>query len=322
MFEQIDLFSNSDNLYKIRKPLRIVEFFAGIGFQRIGIQRVFPNAQSWKICEWAIPSIIAYDVIHGKKEETCDYINDKGWLVDFLLNKGVSADYNVPAEKKQLQRMPLDKLNRIYQAIVRTNNLVNIMNVRGEDLEIVDTDKYEYCCSYSFPCQDLSLSGKQAGMSVSQKEGGTRSGLVWEFLRIIKECKEKPQLLLMENVPQIHSKKVNDCFYVLQLELQKLGYKNIWKDMNSKDYGIPQSRNRTFMLSIYDKNADLQLVRATMRATMRELTNPNIPMEEKRRNLGYYNTITSQAKIIVSACLAEISIEKVRPKQIDVIAKK
>ena len=93
-------------------------------------------------------------------------------------------------------------------------------------------------------------------MSVSQKEGDTRSGLVWEFLRIIKECENKPQILLMENVPQIHSKDNNGEFYYLQCELQKLGYKNFWQDMNAKHYGIPQNRDRTFMLSIYDKDAD------------------------------------------------------------------
>lgn len=127
--------------------------------------------------------------------------------------------------------------------------------MKGEDLEIADTDKYEYVVSYSFPCQDLSLAGTKKGMSVSQKEGGTRSGLVWEFLRIIKECENKPQLLLMENVPAIHSKNNNGEFYYLQCELQKLGYSNFWQDMNAKHYGIPQNRDRTFMLSILDKNA-------------------------------------------------------------------
>lgn len=61
---QLDLFCDSDNLYKITNPIRLIEFFAGVGFQRMGIQKVFPNLESWHICEWAIPSIIAYDAVH------------------------------------------------------------------------------------------------------------------------------------------------------------------------------------------------------------------------------------------------------------------
>lgn len=252
---QLDLFCGSDNLYKITKPIRLIEFFAGIGFQRMGIQKVFPNVESWKICEWAVPSIIGYDAIHSTDHEHEHFIKlvKKEELVEFLLNKGISVDYNVPAERKQIERMPLEKLQTLCRAIIRTNNLVNIMNVKGEDLEIVDTDKYEYIVTYSFPCTDLSLAGTRKGMS---QESNTRSGLVWEFLRIIKECENKPQLLLMENVPQVHSKDNNGDFYFLQCELQKLGYKNFWQDMNGKNYGIPQNRDRTFMLSIFDKNAD------------------------------------------------------------------
>lgn len=260
---QLDLFCDSDNLYKITKPIRLIEFFAGVGFQRMGIQKVFPNLESWHICEWAIPSIIAYDAVHTnyddldvKENRLLVGCQSKENIVDALLELGVSKDYNVPATEKELNRIPLEKLQSIYLSILNTRNLVNIMNVKGEDLEITDTDKYEYVVTYSFPCQDLSLAGTKKGMSVSQKEGGTRSGLVWEFLRIIKECENKPQILLMENVPQIHSKDNNGEFYYLQCELQKLGYKNFWQDMNAKHYGIPQNRDRTFMLSIYDKDAD------------------------------------------------------------------
>ena len=254
---QLDLFCDSDNLYKITKPIRLIEFFAGVGFQRMGIEKVFPDLESWKICEWAVPSILAYDIVHSDPNDN-DYIiyPDKESLVRVLYEKGISLDYNKPAELKQIQRLPLEKLQQIYLAISRTHNLVNIMNVKGPQLMIHDTDKYEYVLTYSFPCQDLSLAGTKGGMAISQADGGTRSGLVWEIVRILKECENKPQILLMENVPQIHSKDNNGEFYFLQTELQKLGYKNFWQDMNAKHYGIPQNRDRTFMLSILDKDAD------------------------------------------------------------------
>ena len=104
---QLDLFCDSDNLYKITKPIRLIEFFAGVGFQRMGIQKVFPNLESWHICEWAIPSIIAYDAVHTnyddpgiKANESLVNSQTKEEIVNTLFKLGVSKDYNVPATEK------------------------------------------------------------------------------------------------------------------------------------------------------------------------------------------------------------------------------
>ena len=81
----------------------------------------------------------------------------------------------------------------------------------------------------------------------------TRSGLLWEVERILSECKELgtlPQVLLMENVIQVHGDNAKDDFNRWQLMLEELGYKNYWQDLIATDYGIPQTRNRTFMISI------------------------------------------------------------------------
>lgn len=104
--------------------------------------------------------------------------------------------------------------------------------------------------TYSFPCQDLSLAGKQKGMS---KGGNTRSGLLWEVERLINEFNELPQVLLMENVTQIHSNKNNDEFIKWMMFLESKGYLNFCADLNSKNYGVPQNRNRTYMISILGK---------------------------------------------------------------------
>lgn len=129
--------------------------------------------------------------------------------------------------------------------------VLDITKVHAEDLGIERTDEFTYLLTYSFPCTDLSLTGKQAGM---KKGSGTRSGLLWEVERLFKEIvvakKELPQILLMENVPQVHSKKNIDDFNKWIDFLESIGFRNYWKDLNSKDYGIPQSRNRTFMVSI------------------------------------------------------------------------
>lgn len=138
-----------------------------------------------------------------------------------------------------------------YNAIHGTNfTTTDVRDVHAKDLDISDTDNNTYVLVYSFPCTDLSNAGEKKGMA---KGSGTRSGLLWEVERILNECKELkqlPQVLIMENVTMIHSKKVMPDFTQWINALENLGYSNYWQDMNSKDYGIPQNRNRTFMISI------------------------------------------------------------------------
>lgn len=99
--------------------------------------------------------------------------------------------------------------------------------------------------TYSFPCQDISLAGKQKGF---EKNSGTRSSLLWECERIIKA--KKPKYLLMENVKALTFKKNITGFEMWLNILSDLGYKNYWKILNAKDYGIPQNRERIFCVSI------------------------------------------------------------------------
>ena len=123
----------------------------------------------------------------------------------------------------------------------------DITKIHAEDLAVVDTDKYEYILTYSFPCQDLSLAGNQKGM---EKGSGTRSGLLWEVERLLDEMVERPQILLMENVPQVIAEKNVKDFAKWVEKLESLGYKCYWELLNAKDYGVPQNRNRCFMVSI------------------------------------------------------------------------
>ena len=94
-------------------------------------------------------------------------------------------------------------------------------------------------------------------MSVSQKDGGTRSGLLWEVERILTELTHThthnstlPHILLMENVPEVIGTKNIEDFKKWEEKLHSFGYKNYVEILNGKDYGIPQNRRRTFMVSI------------------------------------------------------------------------
>lgn len=96
-------------------------------------------------------------------------------------------------------------------------------------------------------CQDLSKAGLGKGM---EKGSGTRSGMLWEVERILDECEELPQVLLMENVPDVIGTKNIKHFSNWLEKLESLGYKCFWKVLNGKDYGVPQNRERCFMVSI------------------------------------------------------------------------
>ena len=98
--------------------------------------------------------------------------------------------------------------------------------------------------TYSFPCQDLSIAGKQKGMI----RGVTRSGLLYECERIIRYC--KPKYLLLENVKNLVGKKNKPQFDEWLKFLEDLGYTNYWKVLNAKDYGVPQNRERVFVASV------------------------------------------------------------------------
>ena len=118
-----------------------------------------------------------------------------------------------------------------YNAVHNTDfSVSDVTQIHASDLGITETDKYTYILVYSFPCQDLSLAGKQKGMS---KGTGTRSGLLWEVERILDECEHLPQVLLMENVPTIVSKKNMPDFKLWMEFLRSKGYSNKWQLMNA-----------------------------------------------------------------------------------------
>ena len=109
--------------------------------------------------------------------------------------------------------------------------------------------------TYGFPCQDISLAGKQKGL-IDEKGNTTRSGLVWNATKIIKTS--QPKIAIAENVKNLVSKKFSKEFKEILIELENANYNNYWKVLNAKDYGIAQNRERVFLISIR-KDIDLNL---------------------------------------------------------------
>lgn len=98
--------------------------------------------------------------------------------------------------------------------------------------------------TWGFPCQDISIAGKMQGI----KEGETRSGLYYEGYRILKA--KRPTYSIIENVKNLTSKRFKNQFDSILNDLSELGYTNYWQILNAKDYGIPQNRERVFIISI------------------------------------------------------------------------
>ena len=124
----------------------------------------------------------------------------------------------------------------------------------SEDLNLWDVTKADTAklpkdldlITYGFPCQDISVAGKQKGFE--QDGVRTRSGLFFEALRIIQDT--QPKYAIAENVKALTSKKFAKEFDTVLTSLEQAGYNNYWKVLNAKDYGIPQNRERVFIVSI------------------------------------------------------------------------
>ena len=99
--------------------------------------------------------------------------------------------------------------------------------------------------THGSPCQDFSVAGLQRGGDEGSK---TRSSLMWNTVEIIKHC--KPKYVIWENVKNVLSKKHKHNFDKYLKTLELLGYTNYWKVLNAKDYGVPQNRERVFVVSI------------------------------------------------------------------------
>jgi DNA (cytosine-5)-methyltransferase 1 len=101
--------------------------------------------------------------------------------------------------------------------------------------------------TYGFPCQDISIAGKQKGL-INEDGTQTRSGLFFEALRIIEAT--QPKVAIAENVKNLVGKKFNAQFQVVLASLESAGYNNYYKVLNAKDFGVPQNRERVFIVSI------------------------------------------------------------------------
>lgn len=232
--------------------LTVVEAFSGIGSQAKALSRIGVEYRIQNIVEWDVHAIFAYDIIHNGPQDITNYLPrcEKKDLLELIAQYELSLNGKTAASDISFRNMSENALRHILFSIERTRNLVNITKVHGADLP-----RNLDLLTYSFPCQDLSVCGSWHGnMEGINRDAQTRSGLLWEIERIMMELHHErrhlPKFLLMENVNNIMSKRHLSNFQEWQDYLASIGYFNQIYTLNAKNFGIPQHRKRTFMLSV------------------------------------------------------------------------
>ena len=191
----------------------------------------------------------------GAFEEALNKLSIKYDLVNYCefdktAAKAYSLIHNVPEEK----------------------NLGDITQIDETELEDFDL------MTYGFPCQDISALGSMKGLKNEEGET-TRSGLFFDAMRIANH--KKPKYMVAENVRMLVSKKFKDDFDGMLNLLDQMGYNSYYQVLNSKNYGIPQSRNRVYIISIRKDVDDGNF-------------NFPAPVELTKKASDYYDSFASQ----------------------------
>ena len=189
------------------------------------------------------------------------------------------------------QAMALEQLGIPFESTVceiDRNAYASYCAIHGDTPNLGDITKVEHLpecdiLTWSFPCQAISQAGAKKGLD---EGSGTTSSLAWEVIRLLKDAKERdalPPILLMENVKALLFDRNIENFKRIQTELEALGYTNSYEVLNSLDFGIPQNRERVFMVSaLNDRKYRFPKGERTTRI-LRELLEEN-PSEENFLN--------------------------------------
>lgn len=210
-----------------------------------------------------------------------------------------------------------------YSMVNQCSESLNLRDVRTVTAETV-RDRQVDLITYGFPCQDISIAGKQQGF-VNDSGGSTRSGLFFEALRIIKEL--RPRYAIAENVKALTSAKFKNEFATVLSSLEEAGYNNYWRVLNAKDYGIPQNRERVFIVSIRRDvdEGDFQFPeKEPLMLRLRDMLEPAESVDEKyylsTEREGVRRLIAElEARYSLPAAASLIATDYKEPPQISVI---
>lgn len=235
------------------KKFKVVEAFSGIGSQAKALKNIGAKFKVVATIDWDIYATCAYDLIHNGAPDLKPYKDfTKKELIGILKKKyTLSTNGKDSLSEFGLKSMSEESLRRVLAAIDRSHNLGSIVDISGKSFPC-KVDLF----TYSFPCQDLSICGAWHGnKSGIDRNAHNRSGMLWEVERILKELKELnkplPKFLLMENVSNILSATHKKNFEEWRNYLEEIGYYNQIYSLSAINFGIPQIRVRTYMLSVF-----------------------------------------------------------------------
>ena len=271
---------NRNNSLTNKPLLRTIELCSGIGAQIKGINKTdLFDTEVIATADLDKEVVVSYAAIHcGLTNEMINSYEDypsKEEMVEQLTQKRLGYDFkkDKPYDWAKLSRKK-DKtkgIEKYWLADKLSHNLGDMMQIKA----LPDCDML----TYSTPCTDLSIAGKQEGLKWTCQDCGyeydpskldvntrytcpnceshniksTRSGLLYEIERLLVKAKENdnlPKYLLMENVDALVSAKYIDSFNDWISRLEDLGFNSYYQTINAKDTGLPQTRNRIFVVSI------------------------------------------------------------------------
>lgn len=210
--------------------LRLFEAFSGIGAQAKALQNIGVDFESVGVAEVDGDAIKSYTAVHA---DTSNVLIPSEEEMQAYMER-----LNIPLDKKGNRRILKDtELEAVYKSSVAIKNVGDISKVK----DFPEMDLF----TYSFPCQSISFAGYGHGLD---RGSGTRSSLLWECERVIEQ--QKPKYLLMENVKALLSVKHKHNFDIWKEWLDDMGYNSYVMVLNAKHFGIPQNRERVFMVSI------------------------------------------------------------------------
>lgn len=236
-----------DTLNRVKLTANIL--FSGIGCQERGFENsgLF-DLEVLNTSDINKDAVVSYAAVHcGLTKEMIENYSDypsREKMAAYLkvINLGYEPEKNKSYDWDKLARRKSNDIEKYWLACKLSNNLGDISKI--EKLPYADL----WTCS--FPCTDISLAGKMKGLSPSDS---TRSSLLWENIRLLKMAKDDgtlPKYIMFENVKNLVGKKFINDFNNLLSVLDELGFNSYWKVLNAKNCGVPQNRERVFVISI------------------------------------------------------------------------
>lgn len=192
--------------------MKFIDFFAGVGGFRRGMEMAGHECVGF--CEFDKYATMSYTAMHLASQQQIDYLK------------------TLSMKERQKEILKEKYKNGEWYA-------KDIREVTGGGIP------YAECWCAGFPCQDLSVAGKQAGLTE-----GNRSSLFFEIMRLLKETEKenKPRYIFLENVKNLLSINQGWDFAKVLNQLDENGYDAEWDVINSKDFGVPQNRERVFIV--------------------------------------------------------------------------